>query len=116
VTATAWQWGLAAALAAAVAGCGSPRRSEPIAGSMPLQEQRLQNGKALYDRYCYRCHLGGEGGLAPSINDKPLPKFLMRFQVRRGLGAMPSFSPEVIDDRELEEILDYLVALRHHGR
>ena len=39
----------------------------------------------------------------------------MRFQVRAGLGAMPSFSEEQISDAELEDLLDYIVALRRHG-
>lgn len=98
----------------ALTGCGSARRSEPIAGPMALEDARLQRGRVLYDRYCYRCHTGGEGGLAPTINDKPLPKFLMRFQVRHGLGAMPSFSEQALNDEELNDILDYLVALRRH--
>jgi mono/diheme cytochrome c family protein len=99
----------------AMAACGTARRSEPLTGPLALNDPQLQHGKVLYDRYCYHCHMSGEGGLAPTINDKPLPRFLMRFQVRHGLGAMPAFSPDVIKDDELDEIVDYLVALRHHG-
>jgi mono/diheme cytochrome c family protein len=54
--------------------------------------------------------------MGPSINDKPLPKFLMRFQIRHGLGVMPAFSDKQISDSELNDIVNYLTALRHHGK
>jgi mono/diheme cytochrome c family protein len=65
-------------------------------------------------RHCDQCHPRGEAGLAPAINNKPLPAFLMKLQVRQGLGAMPSFSKDDIRDAELENIVAYLQALRHH--
>lgn len=102
-------------LALVAASCGDPRRGEPIAGPMELTDASLQRGRAVFDEHCYKCHLQGEGGMSPIINDKPLPRFLMRFQVRHGLGAMPSFPESEIGDRELDNLLDYIVALRHHG-
>jgi len=99
-----------------VAACGSPRRGEPTAGPMKLDDPSVRRGQALYDVHCYKCHTAGEGGMGPIINDKPLPQFLMRFQVRHGLGTMPAFSEQEIGERELEDILNYMVALRHHGR
>jgi hypothetical protein len=53
--------------------------------------------------------------MAPAINNKPLPKFLMRLQVRIGAGAMPAFSKAQISDDELDDLVDYMVYLRHHG-
>lgn len=100
----------------ALAACGSPRRGEPVAGPMKLQDESIRRGKLLFDTHCYKCHAQGEGGMAPAINDKPLPRFLMRFQTRHGLGTMPAFSEKEISDRELEDILNYLVALRQHGK
>jgi cytochrome c5 len=99
---------------AAAAGCHSARRSEPLVGPLVLADPSLQRGRQLFDRHCYKCHLQGEGGLSPAINNKPLPKFLMRLQVRAGLGAMPAFSDEQISEEELDDILRYLVELRHH--
>ena len=96
-------------------GCYPVRRAEPLVGPMALDDPALLRGRLLFDRHCYKCHLEGEGGLAPAINNKPLPRFLMRLQVRAGLGTMPSFSEEQIGDDELDDILDYLVKLRHHG-
>lgn len=61
---------------------------------------------------CHKCHPGGEAGLGPAINNKPLPDFLKRVQIRHGLGVMPSFAKEEISDQELEALLDYMTALR----
>ena len=98
-----------------LAGCGSARREEPVVGPISLNEAE-RRGHAVYQQHCFKCHAGGDGGLGPAINDKPLPKFLMRLQTRAGLGAMPSFSREQISDEELDALLDYLVALRRAGR
>jgi mono/diheme cytochrome c family protein len=101
-------------VAAITAGCYPVRRAEPIVGPMTLNEPTLERGRLLFDRHCYKCHTEGEGGLGPILNDKPLPKFLMRLQTRVGLGAMPRFTKEQISDDELDDLLAYIVALRHH--
>ncbi|MFN2385035.1 MAG: cytochrome c [Thermoanaerobaculia bacterium] len=113
-------WALAALAAAAVAavlfsGC-SVRRSEPVVGPIPLNTLQLQRGEVLYMRHCNQCHTGGEFGFSPALSNKPAPKFLMRTQVRAGLGAMPRFSREEISPEELDDILEYVVAVRKHGR
>jgi mono/diheme cytochrome c family protein len=64
---------------------------------------------------CNQCHPGGDGGLGPSINAKPLPGFLVRLQVRAGLGAMPGFSEQDISEQELNDLVAYLKILRRHG-
>lgn len=93
--------------------CAPARRGEPLAA--PLVDSSLQRGQELFMRNCHKCHPGGEAGLGPSLNDKPLPRFLIRFQVRRGLGAMPDFSEEQISDEELEQLADFLAEYRSHG-
>lgn len=98
----------------AASACGPARRGEPVAGPLDLSDASVLRGRAVFDTHCYKCHTGGEGGMSPIINDKPLPKFLMAFQIRKGLGAMPAFSGEEIGERELEDLLNYLVALRRH--
>jgi mono/diheme cytochrome c family protein len=105
---------LIAAVLASLLGC-SARRGEPVVGPIALDEH-LKRGQQLFDQHCYKCHTKGEGGMGPIINDKPLPKFLMRTQVRVGMGTMPNFSKNQISDDELDAILDYLVALRRAGR
>jgi mono/diheme cytochrome c family protein len=97
-----------------VAACATARRGEPIAGEFRPTTAALKQGEALFDRHCNKCHVGGEAGLAPGINDKPLPRFLMHTQVRVGMGAMPSFKEDEISEAELGLILDYLKALRRH--
>lgn len=112
--------GAAAVLAAALlvpallAGCGSARRSEPVAGALDERSPEIARGHVAFDRFCSQCHPEGELGLAPAINNKPLPGFLIRFQVRHGLGAMPAFPEEVIPPDELDAIVAYLEALRRN--
>jgi mono/diheme cytochrome c family protein len=69
-------------------------------------------GERLFHRFCYPCHPGGEAGLGPAINDKPLPAVAIRTQIRRGLGAMPAFSDEWLSDREVRAITADVQALR----
>jgi mono/diheme cytochrome c family protein len=96
--------------------CGATRASEPIAGPLPLVSGVEVEGRRVFMQHCHACHVLGEGGLGPPLNDKPLPDFAMRFQVRQGVGAMPAFSEEEIDDRELDGLLAYVRALREHRR
>jgi mono/diheme cytochrome c family protein len=97
-----------------VAGCGSPRKTEPLRGPLRAENEAVRRGHQVFMRNCHMCHPNGEGGLGPSINEKPLPAFLLRTQVRQGLGEMPKFPVDKISDAELEDLIAYLVALRHH--
>jgi mono/diheme cytochrome c family protein len=101
----------ALALWALASGC-SARRSEPIAGPLQSPSQEVAHGEVAFDRHCSHCHPGGERGLAPAINNKPLPGFLIKFQVRRGMGAMPAFSEREIPDEDLDALVKYLKTLR----
>lgn len=47
-------------------------------------------------------------GLGPAINGKPLPGFLVHLQIRQGLGSMPSFDDELIDEGQLDDLLAYI--------
>lgn len=100
---------LLAALAATA--CGSPRKSEPIATPIALDEEQ-QRGRDLFDQFCHKCHPRGEGGLGPALNDKPLPQFLLRYQIRHGLGTMPAFPEERLSDEDLDRLVKYLVRIR----
>ena len=99
-------------LAAMLPACAPVQRGEPTMEPVQLMDASARRGRLVFDTHCYKCHTQGEGGMAPIINEMPLPKFLMGFQVRNGLGVMPAFSSEEISDRELEDLLNYLVALR----
>ena len=98
-----------------VAGCASARRSEPIAGPLPEVSREVESGRLLFQSNCNACHVHGEAGLGPAINDKPLPSFMIRMQVRNGLGAMPSFPEKDLSAGDLDRIVAYLETLRDHG-
>jgi mono/diheme cytochrome c family protein len=102
--------------AALVLGSGcSARRGEPLHGPLDISDPAVARGQLVFMRECYQCHPGGDAGLGPAINNKPLPGFLMKFQVRNGLGAMPAFSQQEIASEELEDLVSYLKALRNHS-
>lgn len=94
--------------------CGSARRGEATEGPMDLTDRELERGALVFASTCYKCHPGGEAGLGPALNDKPLPGFLVRTQVRQGLGTMPSFSDEALPDDQLDDVVAYVRALREH--
>jgi mono/diheme cytochrome c family protein len=68
---------------------------------MKLEDARLIAGQQVFLTHCHQCHPGGEAGLGPALNNRPLPDFLTRMQVRGGIGVMPGFSEE-----EIEEVRD----------
>ena len=55
----------------------------------------------------------------PSMGDHhsngPFPRFLMKTQVRAGMGAMPSFHKIDIPPEELDALMKYIVAQRKHS-
>ncbi|NJB86300.1 mono/diheme cytochrome c family protein [Lewinella marina] len=92
-------------------GCGTPRLQVPgNAFEMPTAD--LESGRILFNEKCASCHPAGRAGVGPSIVNKPLPKFLIRFQVRHGLGVMPAFPEQILSDTEVRQIADYLAWLR----
>lgn len=94
------------------AACGTARRGAPLQAPFAPAAEEEARGEGLYMRFCNGCHPGGEGGLG--LNNKPLPQWAIRFQVRRGLGAMPAFSDEVIPADDLDALVAYMKALRRH--
>lgn len=96
----------------AVGACGAERRGEPTGPRVTPDTAREARGEALFHRFCYQCHPGGEAGLGPAINDKPLPAFAIKTQIRKGVGAMPSFSAELLSDGDVDAIIAYLGEMR----
>jgi mono/diheme cytochrome c family protein len=90
----------------------SARRGEPLGYARRGADPSVEHGRVVFMQHCHKCHPGGEAGLGPAINDKPLPEFLMKTQVRVGLGAMPSFHRQEISGEELDNLIRYLKALR----
>jgi mono/diheme cytochrome c family protein len=94
------------------AGCGSARRSEPIKGAVAINDPRVAHGRDVWMMKCNRCHPGGEAGLGPATNDKPLPEFLIATQIRTGLGAMPAFTKAEMSDADVAAVIAYMKAIR----
>lgn len=105
----------AAGVLALESGCGTPRRGEPVAGPLKIANPQVERGREVFARHCHMCHPGGEGGLGPGLNEKPLPGFAIKMQVRGGLGVMPAFSKEEITPAQLDDLVAYLKALRRKG-
>lgn len=95
-----------------LAACSSARRSEPITGPLPITTDEVARGQKAFMTHCHKCHPEGEAGLGPAINNKPLPGGLIKTQIRMGIGAMPSFSREVLADEDLDALVVYLKTLR----
>lgn len=91
--------------------CHSVRRGEPIVGAMQLNTKQ-ERGRIVFQQRCHQCHPNGEAGLGPALNNKPAPVFLMKAQVRLGLGAMPRFGEHTISKGELDDLMAYVIALR----
>ncbi|HEY7116716.1 MAG TPA: cytochrome c [Tepidisphaeraceae bacterium] len=102
-------------MALLIAGCASSRREEPLTGPLPLADPKLVAGRQVFMHHCYQCHPGGSAGLGPSLNDKPLPAFAIRTQVRKGFGAMPAFDQSRIPPADLDNLVAYLQMLRKHS-
>jgi mono/diheme cytochrome c family protein len=92
-----------------------PRRSEPIKGrAFTAANAQMANGEKQFMAHCQKCHPGGEAGLGIAINANPAPQFVKKFQVRHGLGVMPSFKKDEISKSDLEDISKYMYAWKHY--
>ena len=97
-----------------LAGCGSARKDE-VPASRYRDDPQLARGRVVFMQTCNQCHVGGAAGLGPAINDKPLPAFAIKTQVRKGVGTMPAFPQEEISDQDLDALVKYLGELRKQG-
>jgi mono/diheme cytochrome c family protein len=93
------------------AACGYEHRGEPRAPELLPQNAATARGEHLFQRFCYQCHPGGAAGVGPAINDKTLPKLAIKTQIRNGVGSMPAFGSDWLDDRQVDDIASYVQAL-----
>lgn len=91
----------------AIAGC-SQKVIPPGERGHPLRTAAAVKGQELFMKNCNRCHPGGMGGLGPAIINKPLPGFMIRFQIRHGLGAMPAFKKQQLPKTEVDNLVRYI--------
>jgi mono/diheme cytochrome c family protein len=93
----------------------SVRKSEPITQKEFTPEgDRIANGQQVFMMQCQKCHPGGEAGLGPSVNGNIAPQFIKRFQMRHGIGVMPSFKPDEISRKNLRDVSKYLRAWKSY--
>jgi quinol---cytochrome-c reductase cytochrome c subunit len=98
----------------AALGGGPPIPSvDPAAG-------HLAEGERLYQDNCAACHsatgIGGaltSGQVAPSL--APSTPLQITEAIRVGPGAMPTFDPETLDDRQVDSIARYVGELQRGG-
>jgi len=91
------------------------RKSEPLkAKAFAPGNKKVQLGEMVFMAHCNKCHPGGEAGLGPALNSNPAPQFIKRFQMRHGLGVMPSFKANEISSEDLHAISRYLHAWKHY--
>ena len=107
---------LLGAVVLSLAACGSAQRGAPLTGPHEPPDAEVVRGQQTFDTFCNGCHPGGTAGIGVALNNKPLPGFVIRRQVRWGLGAMPAFSEETISDEALDDLVAYLVWLRRLDR
>ncbi|HWI92889.1 MAG TPA: cytochrome c [Flavisolibacter sp.] len=91
------------------------RKAEPLTQrTFVPKNERVANGERVFMANCEKCHPGGEGGLGPAINSNPAPQFVKRFQMRHGLGVMPSFKRIEISKKDLHDISRFLHAWKSY--
>lgn len=100
-----------------IEGCGqSARPPEEISTTKLRSDPRLAEGQRAFMQYCNQCHVGGSGGVGPSLNDKWMPAFFIRLKVRHGIGSMPRFPDRVVSDAQLDDVVRYVAYLHRNPR
>jgi len=98
-------------VALVLASCGAEQRIEPEAPEVIPATRDETRGKHLFQKYCYQCHPGGNQGLGPALDDKPIAEAAIRTQIRTGVGSMPSFGEDWLSDDQVAEIAEYVTTL-----
>lgn len=77
-------------LNAELSSCSTPKTA-PYSEVIEMPTEDLKNGRVLLSKPCATCHLEGLFGVGLARINKPLPKALIKFQIRNGIGHMPAF-------------------------
>ena len=93
-------------LAAAGAAAQAPAQTTP----QPTPAGDADAGKKLFVSLgCWTCHgYEGQGGAAPRIAPRPLPRAAFTTYVRRPSDRMPNYPERVVSDEQLGHIHAYL--------
>lgn len=65
----------------------------------------------LFMLHCNRCHPAGTEGAGPALVGKRLPRFVIRTQIRWGVGQMPGFSKDELSATEVNGIVAFVKKL-----
>lgn len=93
-----------------------------FASQADAQDQKVQQGKEVFNRWCVACHAAGDAypgtlalqakykGETPAALEqrKDLNPDLVKFFVRNGVSVMPFFRKTEISDAELSALATYL--------
>lgn len=92
------------------AGCSSQMKP-PGQDSMQGQSEKVMKGQEVFMKNCNTCHPAGRKGLGPAIANKPIPGFMIRYQVRKGLGVMPPFDKQHLSEEEMDQLVAFIKEL-----
>jgi mono/diheme cytochrome c family protein len=92
--------------------CAPAYRGTPVLEPLVIEDHQTALGQRVFFSKCHQCHPGGGAGIGPALTTVSLPDWLVRFQVRNGLGQMPAFNKEEISPEELDGVVAYLNHLR----
>jgi mono/diheme cytochrome c family protein len=103
-----WMLMLLAALLLAAAGAAAQTPAQASAQTSPAGD--ADAGKKLFVSLgCWTCHgYEGQGGAAPRIAPRPLPRAAFTAYVRRPPERMPNYPERVVSDEQLGHIHAYL--------
>ena len=107
-------------VALTLSGCVMSEEVKRIEQDRALKKKRKDemstnlSGKQIFVRSCNTCHPGGNEGMGPSLvnlkahfpDDEKLKAF-----IRQGAGVMPPQPESVINEKEMENLIEYLRAL-----
>ena len=99
-------------LALALWACAPAYRGTPVLEPLEIEDPEVLVGQRVFYAVCNQCHPGGGAGIGLALTTVPLPDWLVRFQVRNGIGQMPAFTEEEMSDEELDGVVAYLNELR----
>jgi mono/diheme cytochrome c family protein len=79
----------------------------------PSGEDKIAAGRAVFERSCDACHPQGGAGLGPSLLGitARIGEEGVKAKVREGVGLMPAFTPEQLNEQELSNLLTFLKTL-----
>ena len=82
----------------------------PAAAAQAQEDSQWGSGQNLYDKVCALCH-AAEVEVGPLLAGRGLPEAYIKFIVRNGFRAMPSFPASFIDDESITLLSEYLSVL-----